>query len=131
RERRRRDGMISLDLPDVELIYDENGHVIDAEPEDDAFTHTIIEMFMVEANEAIARLFESMDVPIMRRIHPEPTPGKYEDMNQTAKVAGYNIPKNPTREELQSLLEATHGKPAARIVHMAVLRTLTKATYSP
>jgi ribonuclease R len=131
RERRQRDGMISLELPDVELIYDENGHVIDAEPEDDAYTHTIIEMFMVEANEAVARLFESMDVPIMRRIHPEPTPGKYEDMGQTAKVAGYNIPKNPTREQLQALLDATRGKPAARVVHMAVLRTLTKAVYSP
>src|SRR5690606_18367537 len=131
RERRRKQGMISLDLPDVELVYDENGHVIDAQPEDDAFSHTLIGMFMVEANEAIARLFESMDVPIMRRIHPEPTPGKYEEMGQTAMVAGYRIPKNPTREELQSLLEATRGKPAARVVHMAVLRTLTKAVYSP
>ncbi|MFG0285374.1 MAG: ribonuclease R family protein [Phycisphaerales bacterium JB039] len=131
RERRRRQGMISLDLPEVELIYDDHGHVIDAEPEDDAFTHTIIEMFMVEANEAIARLFENMDVPIMRRIHPEPTPAKYEDMGQAAKVAGYTIPKNPTREELQGLLDATRGKPAARAVHMAVLRTLTKAVYSP
>ena len=31
------------------------GRVIDAHPEDDAFTHTLIEMFMVEANEAAAR----------------------------------------------------------------------------
>jgi ribonuclease R len=54
-----------------------------------------------------------------------------EDAAQGAMVAGFKIPKNPTREELQGLLNATRGTPAARAVHMAVLRTLTKAEYSP
>lgn len=130
-ERRRRQGMISLELPDVVLIYDENGHVVDAEREDDAFTHTLIEMFMVEANEVLARLFEKLDVPLLRRVHPEPTPGDVGELRRAAKVAGYAIPPNPTREQLQALLDATRGTPAARAVHMAVLRTLTKAEYSP
>jgi len=129
--RRKRHGMISLELPDVELIFDEDGRVIDAEREDDAFTHTIIEMFMVEANEALARLFEQVKVPLLRRTHPEPTPGEAEDLQRAAKVAGYTIPKYPTREEMQGLLDATRGTPASRAVHMAVLRTLTKAVYSP
>jgi len=131
RARRQREGMISLDLPDVELIFDENGRVVDAEREDDAFTHTVIEMFMVEANENLARLFERMGVPLMRRIHPEPTPGDSDALQKAATVAGFKIPSHPTREELQSLLDATRGTPAARAVHMAVLRTLTKAEYSP
>ncbi|GIW73638.1 MAG: ribonuclease R [Phycisphaerales bacterium] len=131
RERRRAAGMIHLDLPDVELIFDENGHVVDAQPEDDAFTHTIIEMFMVEANEAVARLFDRLGVPVMRRVHPAPTPAGMEEAQKVAKVAGYSIPKNPTREQLQSILDATAGKPSGRAVHMAVLRTLSKAEYSP
>lgn len=129
--RRKRDGMISLELPDANLIFDEQGRVVDAEPEDDAFTHTLIEMFMVEANEVVARLFERYQVPLLRRVHPEPTPGNVEDMRKTAMVAGFRIPKSPTREELQTLLDGTRGTPAARAVHMAVLRTLTKAEYSP
>ncbi|MCC5822154.1 MAG: VacB/RNase II family 3'-5' exoribonuclease [Phycisphaerales bacterium] len=131
RERRRKAGMIHLDLPVVELIFDENGKVVDAEPEDNAFTHTIIEMFMVEANEALATLFEELRVPVLRRIHPEPTPNDTEDLRRAATVAGFKIPKNPEREELQALLDATAGTGAARAVHMAVLRTLTKASYSP
>jgi len=131
RERRRDQGMISLELPDVELIFDENGRVIDAEPEDDAFTHTIIEMFMVEANEVLARLFEGMDVPLIRRVHPDPTPGDVEHLQRVAVIAGFRIPERPSREEMQGLLDATRGTPAARAVHMAVLRTLTKAEYSP
>jgi ribonuclease R len=129
--RRNKQGMIVLDLPEVVLIYDQHGHVIDAEREDDAFTHKLIEMFMVEANEVVARLFENLQVPLLRRIHPEPIPGDVDSMRKVAMVAGYRIPKNPTREELQGLLQATAGTPAARAIHMAVLRTLSKAEYSP
>lgn len=131
RQRRRKAGMIHLELPEAVLVYDDAGHVIDAVPEDDAFTHTIIEMFMVEANEVLARLFDGMNVPLLRRVHPEPTPGDVTELRQTARVAGFTIPKSPTRQELQALLDATAGTPAARAVHFAVLRTLTKAEYSP
>ncbi len=129
--RRHRKGMIVLELPECVLIYDEHGHVVDAEKEDDAFTHKLIEMFMVEANEVVARLAEKMRVPLLRRIHPEPIPGDVDQMRKVALVAGFRVPKNPTREEMQGLLDATRGKPTARAVHMAVLRTLSKAEYSP
>ncbi|MBX3409569.1 MAG: VacB/RNase II family 3'-5' exoribonuclease [Phycisphaeraceae bacterium] len=131
RGRRFRQGMITLDLPEVVLQYDDNGHVVGAEKEDDAFTHKLIEMFMVEANEVVARLAEGLGVPLMRRIHPEPIPGDVDEMRKVAMVAGFRIPRSPSRQELQGLLEATRGKPTARAVHMAVLRTLTKAEYSP
>ena len=131
RARRHGQGMISLDLPDVELVFDDDGRVVDAQPEDDAFTHKIVEMFMVEANEVVARLAERVGVPMIRRIHPEPVPGEVDHLRKAANVAGFKIPKEPSREEMQGLLDATRGTPAARAVHMAVLRTLTKAEYSP
>src|SRR5690606_22151206 len=66
-----------------------------------------------------------------RRTHPEPVPGEMDQLRDFVKVAGYRIPKSPTREELQGLLDATAGTPAAPAGHMAVLRTLTRAEYSP
>jgi len=131
RHRRRAAGMIHLELPAVVLVFDEHGRVKDAEPEDNAFTHTLIEMFMVEANEVVARLFAKLKVPLLRRIHPEPVPGDVDGLRNAAKVAGHVIPKNPTRQELQRLLDGTRGTPAAPAVHFAVLRTLTRAEYSP
>ncbi|MCA9278367.1 MAG: VacB/RNase II family 3'-5' exoribonuclease [Phycisphaeraceae bacterium] len=131
RQRRIKQGMISLDLPDAELVFDEDGRVIDAHKEDDAYTHTLIEMFMVEANEALARLFESLDVPVIRRIHEAPQQSSGDEIRKVATVAGYKIPSDPTRQELQGLLDATKGTPAGRAVHMAVLRTLTRAEYRP
>ncbi|MHC5002698.1 MAG: ribonuclease R family protein [Planctomycetota bacterium] len=131
RRRRLRDGMIVLNLPEVELVFDEDGHVVDAHPEDGAFTHTIIEMFMVEANEAVARTFSGLTVPLIRRIHPDPVFGDLEELRMYARVAHYKLPEAPTRHDLQRLLQKTHETPAARAIHFAVLRTLTKASYSP
>ncbi len=129
--RRVANGQINLDLPEVELVYDDTGRVVDAEPGDNAFTHTIIEMFMVEANEAVARLFDSLGVPMIRRIHPDPDAQDVTELRQFARVAGYNIPTRPSRAELQALLDAVRGKPAQYAVHLAVLKTLSKAEYSP
>jgi len=131
RKRRHKAGMIHLELPDAELVYDDDGRVIDAVPEDDSYTHTLIEMFMVEANESVARLFEDLEVPLLRRVHPTPVPGDSEGLKNFVRVAGLRIPSNPDRFELQSILDATAGTPAAPAIHMAVLRTLTRAEYSP
>lgn len=129
--RRQRDGMIELALPDVDLVYDEAGHVVDAQPEDSAFTHKIIEMFMVEANEAVARLFDALHIPILRRIHPDPSSHDISELRRFARVAGHNIPEKPTRKELQELLNAVRGTAGQQAVHFAVLRTLSKAEYAP
>ena len=131
RKRRMGDGMITLGLPEVRLMYDDTGRVVDAEPEDDAYTHTLIEMCMVEANEAAARLFNNLDVPMIRRVHPEPDAHDVKNLQHFARVAGYNIPARPNRKELQALLDAVRGKPQQHAVHIAVLRTMTKAEYSP
>lgn len=131
RERRLRHGMIVLNLPEVDLVFDDEGHVIDAEPEDDSFTHTIIEMFMVEANEAVARTFYNLEVPLIRRTHPEPMHADVEELRMYARGVGQPLPEEPDRKDLQRLLDATRDTPAARVIHLAVLRTLTKATYSP
>ncbi|MBX3355649.1 MAG: VacB/RNase II family 3'-5' exoribonuclease [Phycisphaeraceae bacterium] len=130
-KRRRAQGMITLALPEVELVHDDAGHVIDAVPEDDAFTHRLIEMFMVEANEAVTRIFADLEVPLLRRIHPEPSFGDLEELRQFARTAKFRVPEEPTRHDLQALLEATRDREDARAIHFAVLRTLSKASYSP
>ncbi|MCI0675178.1 MAG: VacB/RNase II family 3'-5' exoribonuclease, partial [Phycisphaerales bacterium] len=130
-QRRMRDGMIVLNLPEVDLVFDDDGHVVDAVPEDDAYTHKLIEMFMVEANEALARTFDDLSVPVLRRIHPEPAHGDIQELRMFARAAHVDVPDQPTRRDLQRLLEATKHTPAARAIHFAVLRTLAKASYSP
>jgi ribonuclease R len=130
-KRRQAAGQLSLDLPKVDLVLNDVGKVVDAQPEDDAFTHTLIEMFMVEANEAVARLFQKLDVPAIRRIHPEPDPDASARLGRFIMVAGHKLPSDPTRHDLQKILKSVHGKPEAFAINMAVLKSLARAEYSP
>jgi ribonuclease R len=130
-KRRLAAGQLSLDLPEIELVLDEEGKVVDAVPEDQSFTHTLIEMFMVEANEAVARLLDSLDVPFLRRIHPEPEASDGERLRQFLHVAGVRLPKVLDRPAIQSLLASVRGKPEAFAINLAVLKSLTRAEYSP
>ncbi|MAC20784.1 MAG: hypothetical protein CMJ23_14120 [Phycisphaerae bacterium] len=131
RKRRLGSGMLVLGLPEFELVFNDDGRVIDAQPEDGAYTHTIIEMFMVEANEAVARTFADLQLPLLRRTHPEPTFHDVEELRQYARIVGFNLPEEPDRHDIRSLLDATRESPASRAIHFSVLRTLTKAIYSP
>jgi ribonuclease R len=130
-KRRHQQGQIVLDLPEVDLVLDEDGKVVDAVPEDQSFTHTLIEMFMVEANEAVARLLDSQNVPFLRRTHPEPEPQGAERLRQFVTAAGFKLPKQLDRKAIQALLHAVHGKPEAFAISLAVLKSLTRAEYSP
>jgi len=112
RQRRLAQGMIVLDLPEVELVINEEGHVIDALPEDNAFTHTIIEMFMVEANEAVARWLTKAGLPVLRRIHPDPEATSAEQVRQFMMVAGRRLPKVLDRKAMQALLDSVRGTPS-------------------
>ncbi len=130
-KRRLAQGQLVLDLPEVDLVLDDEGKVIDARPEDQSFTHTLIEMFMVEANEAVARLLDSQNLSFLRRTHPEPDLQDSERLRQFVQVAGFTLPKQLDRKALQSLLAKVRGKPEGFAISLAVLKSLTRAEYSP
>jgi len=131
-EKRRRDaGMLHLDLPEVELVLTDDGRVADVEQADDSYTHTIIEMLMVEANEAAARLLDKLDVPFLRRIHPDrdPTGGKH--LAEFVRACGHRIGKDLSRSDIQALVERVRGRPESYAVNLALLKTFERAEYSP
>ena len=129
--RRRSAGMIHLDLPEVELVLDEAGKVTDAVQADDAYTHTIIEMFMVEANVAVGSALDRKKVAFVRRIHPAPDPAAGRQLASFVRVCGHKLPRNLTRADVQRLLAAAKGKPESYAVNLAVLRSFQQAEYSP
>lgn len=130
-KRRQAQGQVVLDLPEVELVLDDEGKVVGTEQEDSSFTHTLIEMFMVEANEAVARLLDSQSVPFMRRIHPGPEIDSSERLRHFVEVAGYRLPKSLDHKAIQSLLNSVRGRPESYAINLAVLKSLSRAEYSP
>jgi ribonuclease R len=88
-------------------------------------------MFMVEANEAAARALDAIGVPFLRRTHPEPEMGDSERLRSFVQVAGYRVPKTMDRKEIQAILTSAKGKPEEYALNLAVLKSLTRAEYSP
>jgi ribonuclease R len=129
--RRRRAGMLHLDLPEVELVFDEHDKVVDAVKEDSSYTHTIIEMFMVEANEAVATLLSDLKRPFLRRIHPSPDQFGSKQLIDFVHACGHKLPAHMTRKDMQELLAAVKGKPESYAVNLALLKTFEQAEYSP
>jgi ribonuclease R len=129
--RRIKNGMIHLDLPETELVIDKSGRVVDAHPADTSYPHTIIEMFMVETNEAVASLLDRLNVPFIRRIHPEPDALSVKNLAQLVRGFGFSMPRNPGRAAIQDLLAAVKGADCELAINLAVLRSLEKARYAP
>jgi ribonuclease R len=130
-KRREKAGMIHLDLPETELVMDKSGRVEDAHPAETSYPHTIIEMFMVEANEAVASLLDRYNIPFMRRIHPEPDALGMKSLSQLVRMFGVSVPRVPDRAAIQELLAAVKGADCSFAVNLAVLRSFEKAQYSP
>ncbi|MHC4132220.1 MAG: ribonuclease R [Planctomycetota bacterium] len=130
-QRRRSNGMLHLDLPETEIVLDKAGLVCDVVPADTSYPHTIIEMFMVEANDAVASLLDKLNLPLMRRIHPEPDSLTLKNLSKIIKTLGLSLSAIPDRFEIQNLLNAVQGKDVCLAVNMLVLRSFEKAQYAP
>lgn len=132
RGRRRKAGAIELSSTEVKLDLDkETGKVIGATRAVDTVSHQIIEEFMLAANQAVAFRLEDMGLPFLHRVHDPPPLDRIESLHEFLVELGIDAKNLENRYNLQALLEAVKDEPYAQAVHMAVLRSMSKAVYSP
>ena len=131
RGRRQRDGAIELHLPEVKIDLNGQGQVVGAKVAHHTESHQVIEEFMLAANEAVAQLFVDSDLLLLRRIHPQPDPRKLDELTQFVRGLGINCDNLASRFEIQRLLANVADKPEKRAVNFAILRSMSKAKYSP
>src|SRR5262245_40184612 len=131
RARRRKRGSLELSMPEAELEYDEQGRVTGGHFRTHDVSHQIVEEFMLAANEAVAEHLDSLHVPFLRRVHPDPDPFRLSAFADFARSLGYKMPTDFDRFALQRILEQSADKPERYAVHYALLRSLKQAVYSP
>ena len=61
-KRRQKNGYIGFDMPEVQIILDENGKTVGVENKKKIFAYSIIEHLMLTANEVVAETFTKKDV---------------------------------------------------------------------
>lgn len=131
RTRRLAEGMLVLNLPELEIKLDAGGRPISSGAADTAFSHTLIEMFMVEANEAVSRFLREHGVNHLRRVHPPPPDEAQKALVQIEPLVGRQLPRVLDRATIRELLDAVRGKPEEPAVHFVLLRSMAQAVYRP
>ena len=131
RGRRNRDGAIELHLPEVKIDLDGKGGVAGAHTTKHTESHQIIEEFMLAANEAVSELFVDMDLPFLRRIHPQPDLKKLDQLTDFVRGLGIEVDNLASRFEIQRLVEKVKKLPQQHAVNFAILKSMSKAKYSP
>ena len=131
RKRRRKRGALELNMPEVELEFDDQGRVSGAHFAKHDVSHQLIEEFMLAANEAVAEQLADLGIPFLRRVHPAPDPTRLEAFREFVRSLGYKVEKNVDRFTLQQILEKSAGRPDVYAVHYSLLRSLKQAVYSP
>jgi ribonuclease R len=130
-EKRLGRGALNLETEETEFLFDGEGRPVDARKYAHHEAHTMIEEFMLLANEAVARFFSRRKIPAIYRVHDTPDPLKLEIFKEIAGAFGLMRPyENPTPEVLNALLKKISGGPLEVMLNTLLLRSLKKAEYS-
>ncbi|MEE4254134.1 MAG: ribonuclease R [Desulfuromusa sp.] len=129
---RQQRGSLDLDLPEVEIVFGDDGQPVDLRKIDRNQAHRLIEEFMLAANEAVASFLTEKDRPFLYRIHEKPDLMKLQDLQQLAAQCGIGmVLGKDLHKSLQQLLDAVKDLPEARMIQQHLLRSLQQARYGP
>jgi len=96
-------------------------------------SHRMIENFMVEANRAVADHCTWSDLPVLYRVHDDPVPESEQTLASRLAEIGIQLPGGRVRDPsvLREAFDRLAGSPLEDLLREAVLRSLSKAIYSP
>lgn len=130
--RRQVNGSLDLDIPESKITLDENGKAIAVGKYELTFANSIIEQFMLTANETIAEKFFWLEAPFVYRVHEVPDMEKITELNRFLYNFGYKIKgskDNIHPKEFAKVLEEIKGKDEEMVLSTLILRTLKVARY--
>jgi len=134
RRRRVQRGSMDIESDEAYIIFDEKGKAVDIAKRERGLSEMIIEEFMLLANSCSANLAKKLDIPFVYRIHQQPEPEKMITLREGLGRLGLSLNDGENKSLQQSmsdLLDKTRGTNLEATVHRMVLRSQSKAKYSP
>lgn len=124
---------LELDLPERQIVLDDNGKVTSVKYKERLDAHRLVEEFMVLANVAAAETLIAKKSPLLFRVHEEPSPEKLEALREVAQASGLVLAKGQVLKtaHLNKLLTCAAGTENDELINMATLRSMTQAYYNP
>jgi ribonuclease R len=123
---------LDLDLPERKILLKADGTVDRVVVPERLDAHRLIEEFMILANVAAAEMLEKKSLPLIYRVHDEPTLEKVHALQEFLKTLDLPFAKagalRPT--VFNRVLAQVKGHDAEPLVNEVVLRSQAQAEYS-
>ncbi len=134
RKQRFKRGALDLDIPEVRIVFDEDGaaSAIEYAPRFEA--HQLVEECMLIANEAVALFLTEKQAPLLYRVHETADQDRLEKLEPALKVFNVRLKASGgefSPHDLQKALDQAQAHPAGHIIRRLVLRALKRAEYDP
>jgi ribonuclease R len=125
-------GPLDLDIPERKIVLKSDGTVDRVIMPARLEAHRLIEEFMILANVAAAETCERANVPLIYRVHDEPSPEKLNALREFLATLDISLPKGGTLrpDGFNRILSHVKGRDVERLVNEVVLRTQAQAEYS-
>ena len=125
-------GPLDLELPERKILLKSDGTVDRVIMPQRLESHRLIEEFMILANVAAAETCERARVPLIYRVHDEPTPEKLNALREFLMTLDISLPKGGTLrpDAFNRILQRVKGRDMERLVNEVVLRSQAQAEYS-
>ena len=123
---------LDLDLPERKILLKPDGTVDRVITPERLNAHRLIEEFMILANVAAAETAERARLPLIYRVHDEPSLEKVEALRTFLETLHISLPKGGVLrgEQFNRILQRVKNTDVETLVNEVVLRTQAQAEYA-
>lgn len=123
---------LDLDIPERKILLKADGTVDRVIVPNRLDAHRLIEEFMILANVAAAEMLEKKGLPLIYRVHDEPTVEKVHDLQEFLKTLDISFAKSGALRpsHFNRVLAQVEGEDYQPLVNEVVLRSQAQAEYS-
>jgi ribonuclease R len=124
---------LDLDLPERRIEIGPDGKIASIAFKERLESMRLIEEFMVLANVAAAETLEKARMPLVYRVHEEPSKEKLFAFSDYLRTIGVNFAKGQVMKPavFNRILASVKGGPHEKVMNDIVLRTQAQAIYDP
>ena len=127
-------GSMDIESDEAYIIFDEKGKAVGIKKRTRGLSEMIIEEFMLCANNCAANLGKKHNLPFVYRVHTAPDAEKLYTLKENLGRLGLSLSQDKDKtlqQAMSELLDKTRGTNLQNVVHKQVLRSQSKAKYSP
>lgn len=130
-KKRHKRGAIEFAFPEFRALLNDKREVLGFEKKYQSISMKLIEQFMLEANETVARFCVEHNLPSLYRVHEKPDVIKLEKLRDTFWYFGvpYKASKLHKAGQINQLLEKLKGHASAAQMQVLLLRCMAQACY--